>query len=566
MTFLDSESILRAESELRAAFGSTRVEDAVAKLRAGNSAAPTLDILRGFLLAPQWAAALAQSSSPPEFNLMMKFWVVASVVSAGRTFPGGSAWLASLADKAFLPDTEAFYEALFEGEAAWFWVNQIGRQANSIEFGPPSGHPDLVGLMAGLRLPVECKRVRALGEKELELQRLADSLDRRLQELIAAHFPMKVIVWLHRAAQPTDYTTVDDLIASMLAQGSDEWRTAFAPDGSVQVSMAPLGVDGIFRSPPVNVTDVEASPILVPRIEIKRTADGELVRTKSILSVRSDLARDRVGNFRANLGAAMKQLLRSAHLGPGVVAIRIRPPQDHGDLFQADRVIRATLSKPGSDHVALVVLFWNDGERMEKPIELDGEAAREVTVGYSLRPYMVSNPRSPLNLEWDSFKEVFGAEKRFIVRDPIDGALKPVPPETMAVLLDGGELPPMLKDALKSVKDLREEADTATMYHAFNKSVRELTDEMLFCVLKAGARQFRVFVDFGGNLRAIEIVGARPVRVATIDLRAWRKARELCTYIDWNPSGFRFGIRTPDDTTTHWVPASPVQQFPGEYR
>lgn len=563
---LSSPSTVRDLAEsLRESLGRERVDEVVRLISAGSQSVPPLDVLRGFHLLDSWLEALAEGKPPPQLDLMLRFCAVASTVANVRALPGADSWLDELRSKAFQRDAELFYESLFEGEFADYWMRQVSKRGDSAKFGPPSGHPDVwvsTGSAAKQWLPAECKRIRPRGEKELELGTMADTVDAGLIGLVEKFQPMKAVVWLHRPVEDGDAVVVLDLLAQMAPtlREASEWRTSVSLDRGLQVSVAALGADGEFQPPGISVTDVEARPILIPRAEMRQTEDGLQVRMKSVLSVRSDHARDRLGNVRSRVRHAIWQLRHSADsANPGIVSVRIRPPRDHGDLYETDSELRAVLVREKADHVAVVAMFWNEGERKEDETQQEGMPATAVTAAYHLKPYFVVNPRCRLQLPWDSHSQFFGDLNAPVVRDPGDGGLKPVDPETMAVLQDGGDLPPMLQDALSKMEQLDEEADSATSFVDFAGNVADAPRGLL-SVLNAGRRQFRCFIESSRLLRTIEIQDSLPVRVCTIDLREWSDAGELCWVVRWEADSFEVGIRRADDSESLWVKATWVKQ------
>lgn len=214
---------------------------------------------------------------------------------------------------------------------------------------------------------------------------------------------MKVNVWFHRAAKQDDSEAVLALMKEVTESFAENsgWQTRFTSDEGIQVSVSPLGSGGEYQQPEISVTDIEAVPILIPRAEIKHLEDGMKVRMKSILSVRSDLARNRIGNLRSNVRTAIRQLrLINSGAAPGIIALRIRPPRDLGDLYHTDREIRALLTREAADHVAIVAILWNEGDRHEESVEVAEGPGKAITAAYRLKPYFIGNPpmRAPVQM------------------------------------------------------------------------------------------------------------------------------------------------------------------------
>jgi hypothetical protein len=562
----DPDSLQSLARSFKTLLGASRVEHALRAVQRDPFHPPHLDVLRGFALLQEWTAALAESREPPDAALMLKFGMVAMTVRDVSQYAGAGAWLRELSRHAFHSDPELFYEKLFEGEVAKYWTDRIAGAGPSARFGRPSGHPDLWLTLPpprGISFPTECKRIRRRGDKEIRAEVWASELEIAIQTLVGRHFPMKVITWLHEQASAISTSEIVALIDEMASAGSatGKWTTRVCRQGTFQVSMAPLGRYGEFQPPPLSIVDVPATGILKTRSQLKKTNDGDRVRMKSILSVRSDLARDRIGSVQASVRKATRQLQRADPSAlVGIIAIRIRPPQDLGDLLETDQVIRSELVRIRANHVCLVIVCWDESEGDVRDLDSSEQRGVERTIRYNFRPYFIQNRVSGVSLGLDSYDGFFGDLESPVVRDPSDGSIKPVDPQTWAVLQGGGDLPEAVVKGQQQLPDLDESKDAATMFLKFGRSLANLNSDQAVTFLQAGSRHFRCFIDRTHHLRTFEIENASPRRVATIDLRAWADKDELCFSVEWDPSGFRVGIWNPEETQQLWVRACRVPQ------
>jgi hypothetical protein len=568
-TPIDRRALKALAESLRAFLGPDLIVEAARARASGATDAPALDILEGFPLLDQWLAALDESREPPNGHLMLKLAMVASIIRDGLKLSNSAEWRRKLISHAFLPEDRPFYDTLFEGEFAMFWANHVVRVSGAAAFGPPSGHPDLwlsvVTQLGPLKLPAECKRIAPRGEKDSGRDAFAKAMDERVRALISDYHPIKCVIWLHRHVSVEDVSAVTDLVERLVAASAktEHWLTGCDPAGEVQVSVCALGEVGEFGTRTISIQDVEVKGSVHASAEIDRREDGDIHRLKSILSVRSDVPSDRLGSLRKRFRkAVLDQLPRADGGAPGVVALRIRKPQAMGDLLEVDRIVRAEMERGDPRHIALAALLWNEGERLAEAIEVDGEPATEKLLAYHLRAYYVANGRSPLQVGLDSYAHYFGEQGRAVIRDPIDGTVKPVDDDTMAILRDGGDIPPALQEAVKDLGELDPGQGTTTHYVKSSMPWGELKTEELMCVLRAGPRQFRSFRDTGLHLRTIDIVDGIPRRICTIDLRAWAHLTELCTILRWTSDSLTVGIWSPDETELLEVVATDLPGVP----
>lgn len=563
-TRFDAQTLGSVASTFEAVLGAERIAQALQERANATPKAPALELLEGFRQLDDWLRHLGEPREPPNVQLMMRFAIAAMIVSRCAEMKDSSTWQARLRAHAFLSDQEPFYDTLFEGELAMYWADYVALQRHGASFGPPTGNPDVwLGLSTHrgrVAIPAECKRVAPRGEKDQAHDAFSSLLEAQVGSLSAEHYPFKLVVWLHCDMSARDVPDVMRLVEDLIpvARHHGRWVTAFDREGYTQVSLCSLGTDGEFHQNTISVTDIEAKGHLAASLEIKH---GEAHRVKYIVAVRSDVQSDRLGSLRKHfLKAARDQLPRAANGMPGVVALRVRPPRQLGDLLEADQLIRTAMTLPNTEHAAMAVLFWNEDERQEEAIEHEGRPATEKMIAYHLRPYFIPNPRCRLQMDLDSRRQFFGEAPAGVLRDPFDGSFKPVDAETLEVLRNGGELPDILRSAIKDLGKLDQNEGTTTRYMKLDQPVGSFTEEVFLGFFYAGNRQFRSFVDPNRHLRTIEVSDGAPRGVCTIDLRAWSENTRLGIVTKWTADSFWVGLWSPDEAELLGAWAVPVSQ------
>lgn len=461
--------------------------------------------------------------------LRLRFGSVALVVSALTCVAGGDRVLRELRDLVQAWQFERFFDKLFEAEAAVYWMN--GGSASGVCF-PEEAHPDFWSdLAAGsfvFRFPNECKRIEPRDPAGRALDAIADAIEAHVRAKHGSAGPIKLTLWTHQAhpAIAIDRLTaeIDELVAQASNHGTaSTWRTCSDPSGAYQLSVALAPEFGELASRRIDLPDIPNVPIV--RVCAESTYLGtplNPVRLRYALSVRSDRLPRRIGAFERNLAKAVEQLSHSGGGLPGIVHVRLRPPRDLGDLYEADEIARRVLQSENGQNVALVCLYWNESERTEgQEVATHAGSGREVTEYWHLRAHFVAGRRQPVD-----FSPIDSAAKRFppadgrFIRDPSSGALTPVPQDFWDLLAN-----PMELVELDATLDA-EGRDTATIYF-------ELTAP-LDGDLRAPVRCFRVaekpfIAMFAGDwtFRVIEFQGDAPRRQATIDMRVWRGETEF---------------------------------------
>lgn len=427
---------------------------------------------------------------------------------------------------------ERFFDKLFEAEAALHWSHAGG--VATVEF-PEQPHPDFWADVAlervAVRFPHECKRIEPVDLHSRALESFADKLEKWARETWASIGALKLTVWLH--ARP-EQVGIDALLATLgelaglaRASGSIQWQTRSDSAGSYQLclSLAPEWNDLVPG--PIKLPDIPVQPILRLCAEsVYRGTPNDPVRLKYAVSLRTDVLPRRIGAFERNLSKALEQLALS-HAGiPGIVNIRLRPPRDLGDLFEADAIARRVLASPEAGGLALVCLFWNESEREEGQWLGDpGQSAREVREMYHLRVHYVAGTRTPVD-----FSRLDSAASRFpkvdgeLMRDSGSGTLAPIAPNVLALLDD-----PMTVEELSGAP-AGESKDAATLYFKLQEPYREDVKEVLR-VFRIGSRVFMAAFVGDWTFRIIEFEKREPVRVATIDLRPWLGQSEFLFHI-----------------------------------
>lgn len=458
-----------------------------------------------------------------DHTLRLRFGSVALVADALLNIAGGNRLRDELSDLASAWQFERFFDKVFEAEAGLYWMN--GGSASQICF-PGEPHPDFWSdLPAGQRVfryPNECKRIEPRDPTGRALDATADFIEAHIRANHGSVGAIKLTLWTHHAPSTLDVARlaveIDNLVTQARGRGvGTPWCTCSEPTGSYQLSVAVAPEFAELASRRIDLPDIPSVPIL--RVCTESTYLGtalDPVRLKYALSVRSDLLPHRIGAFERNLRKAIEQLRHSDAGVPGIAHIRLRPPRDLGDLYEADAVARRVLQSESGQHVALICLYWNESEREEgREVATDAGLGREVTEYWHLKAHFIAAHRRPVD-----FSPIDSAATRFppadgrFVRDPSSGALTPVPREFWDLLAT-----PMELEVLDAALDA-EGRDAATIYF-------ELTSP-LDGDLKVPVRAFRVgekpfLAMFGGDwtFRVIEFRGDVPRRQATIDLRAW---------------------------------------------
>lgn len=519
------------------------------------------DVVRAFTRVEAWTQALREQQSSEDFTALVRFAMMCQVISRSASFAGAEDFLKRLRDALGARVMDQFEEVLFEGEVAIYWLDQM--RAVSVEFGPPSGHPDLWVVLAigtaTIRVAIECKRIQPVGTDERQLGVAANDIDKGFQAITASRGAVKCILWLHRPLRSTETAAlladIDKLAAILPTHApSDSWLTFGERNGTYQVSLARLGHASEFQTPGPQVEDVPAEPIIISRTQARRTEEGSVEsRVTSLLSVRSDQLASRTGNLRDNVNRAFDQLASYSPGEIGVVAVRIRRPRALGDLWEADRALRASLIRKAADHVALAVLFWDETGSDREPIDASDPANQGsvVYVSYSLKPYFVANPAAGLRFDQiDSLRSVFPDPPSAFVRDPTSGDIRPIDPVQLAEIEAGADLPPIIAEALLQAGDMPEQEGDGTLYWKLGGPLRTQLRDGLIGAIKAGGRQFRAFLESSAHLRVVEIEKGTVKAVATIDVRAWLAQDELGLVLSWTSDGFRAALWCPDEVSS----------------
>jgi len=560
----------------REAIGAATIDEAVADRGRGSAGTPplgTFDVVQAFGRVDVWTLALERRVPPDDPIGMLRFAMICRIINRCASLQNAEHILLRMRDSLRGGDLDAFEAAFFEMETASYWLDQMG--AVEVGFGPPSGHPDVwAAIMVGggrLRLAIECKRVQPISSYLREFNTEAHTVEVAFDATVATHGPLKCIVWLHCPLEPPNSEHIAACVNGLASQlpadrPADEWITAGDHDGSYQVSVARLGAAAVFSSAGHSISDVPAEPTLFSRAESRRVSSTVVEsRVKSLLGLRSDELPDRVGSLRANVSKAINQLSAHSPAEIGIVSVRIRRPSALGDLWEAERAVRGKLASQETDHVGLVVLFWDESETSLSPETAVDNAGGGVErrVAYSLRPYFVSNPACRLRFgHIDSRSTVFLDPPSAFVRDPVGGDLRPISPQDFDAVETGGDLPSDLAEAAARVGELPQEAGDATIYWRLAGPLGSHLDDVVMGVIRAGARQFRVFLDRTAHVRVIEIT-ARAVRaVATIDVRAWLTQEELGLVLTWHPNGFVASLWFPDEQTRLKARSSEVRPVP----
>lgn len=541
----DPEQFGRVVDALIEIIGPDWLEPRIAALPPLSTGLPQTDgerLLRALSTYPAMVAALKSGQSPADPFAHLFLAMVGLVASQCARAPGGEQFARKLRDLARANQFSGFFDTLFEGEAALYWRDQM--RAESIEF-PDTSHPDFWATLrfeqVDPRIANECKRISPGDPKELAREALSARLEKELREVWSTDGALKVVVWLH---VPTEEIDENELLGELRRVVADShgvpgaWFTGGEPKGSFQISVALAPKEGEWAEREIRIDDVPAVGPLRMCVETRYLGKAQdPTRLKYVLSVRSDVLPNRIGAFEKNLVKAVGQLTQTTVAATGAINIRIRPPRALGDLFEADAIVRRVLRDMEADHVALTVLYWNEAERQEEPWQtVDDHTQREVLARYSLKTHFIAGSARHVD-----FRAIDSAEGRFpshdgiLMRDPETGSLAPVD-----------------KEILTFVEQQREEIDdnAATIYIALNEPFRQGLGRQVVRAVKAGTRVFLPMFDDALHFRVIEFEGWRPVRVATLDMRAWEGECELLFHLRW--------------TTDHWTVAVSGPRARGE--
>ncbi len=494
---------------------------------------------------PDMLRALEAGQTPRDPHLQLFLATVAWVVSECSAFPGGDRFTRKLRQLAQAGAWDQFFDTLFEGEAALYWRNEM--HATRVEC-PIESHPDFLATvnLAGrdFSIPNECKRIAPVEKRESELEGWAARLDPDLRACVADHGPIKIVVWLHEETAHISRDEVFGLITDLAVKALEpaagvRWLTASHPKGLFQVSVANAGDDGELKERPIEIRDIPAvGPLLVRTKRVDRAQPTNPVALIYALSVRSDVVPNRIGALERNLNKAVEQVAVSTTKAPGSISVRIRPPRALGDLYEADVIVRRVLSSLNATQISLAVLFWNEGEREEEEWqEVAGQLQRVVTVGYGLIPYFIAHERTPIDFSTiDSKAGRFGSAAA--IRDPETGSMIPVEAQFFEVL----ERTPIVAG------DPTRKEPGAWMYLELAKPFPEGITRQAIQPIKTEERVFLPIFDDQQHVRFVEFERREPIRVATLDLRAWMGHKEFLFKVRWDDVPWSVSVRTPDDT------------------
>lgn len=538
--------------------------DLIAQLVQSSGSNPPLGVfgtVRCFAKVEEWKEALRAEQPVPDVGILIRFAMLCHVVNRCSVLAGAEHFLRQIRDALASQSFDQFEAALFEGEVAIYWLDQM--RATSVEFGPPAGHPDIWATLqlgaSAVRIAIECKRLQAVSDEVRRLQGLADDLEGSYKATVESHGPLKCIVWLHQDVSLQDSAPLKRSIAELadrLPVRAEEsaWTTSGEPSGSYQVSLARLGRASEFQSPGPVVDDVPAEPVLVVRSQMRRETEiRSTSRITSILALRSDRVASRIGNLRENLSRAIDQLSSRLPGEIGSVAIRIKPPRALGDLWEADSAVRASIVRKNAANVALVILFWDESETSRASLGSSDQAPQnsQVHAAHSLRPHFVSNPGAILRFDAiDSRPSRFPDPIEAFVRDAVSGDVRPISREMLEQISEGADLPQLIAGLASEAEEFPEDRGDATLYWKFQASLREILCDEILGILRAGRRQFRIFLEHAAHLRVIEIADKQVKAVATVDLRAWLDGDELGLVISWEEKSFKASLWRGDGCTS----------------
>lgn len=493
-----------------------------------------------------WAACVREGRTPEQGEHFVRAGFAMYVLHAAAELPEGdrvrNEALQCLRAGAF----SQFEDLLFEAEVAVYFRDSLS--AVDISFGPAKGNPDVI---AGLRVPgrvvstaVECKRISPRVKEHADLDLLAVELEHALRDQLNAK-PCKVIVWLHVRAGRTDAGALLGVITRLIAESdSTRWCTAADDKGAFQVSVCALGTLGEFNRAPVSIDDVPAEPGLRVASEVERTEDGDLVRIKYVLSLRSDIVRDHIGSLVTRVQDAAEQLSHSLEAGKATaIAVRIRPPKDRGSIAEADALVRRILKTPPGTNAAVAMLFWDESERIEgsKNWPDTDRWNREVRLGHRLACHFVSGePRAIDFSTFDSGGALMPATPSVLMRDPSSGRLVPIATDVFTEIVTGSDAPRFA--TVISAAELAEADNTLWGYLRPTPEFWQSRADAIIGVILVEGRQFRVLLLSDDRLQCVEIVGGQTASVATIDTHAWQDATEIMYILHVATVGFTLGL------------------------
>ena len=539
------------------------VTERIATLKNEASTAPSFDEGRQLLSAleayPRSLETLRKNGSPSNADSWLFLAMVAFVACECAKASGGQHFTKKLRDLARAGEFGHFFDTLFEGEAAVYWRDQM--QARSIEF-PDGNHPDFWAniVLQGheLRIANECKRVSPVDRVEAASDALSARLEQEVRKLQALLGALKVIVWLHVPAAEIDVSTIVDLLRTVTKAAAsskgNQWHTDSDATGTLQVSIALDREHGEWREQQITIDDVPAVGPLRVSVETRYFGTPQDPRRlKYVLSVRSDVLPNRIGAFEKNLVKALRQVTLSKESTSGVVNVRIRPPRALGDLFEADGIVRRVLRDKRADHIGLVILFWNEGDREEGDWEIvDRERRREVIVKYALQAHFIASNPSPIDFRAiDSAKVRFPAYEGIPIRDPETGSLAPISQQLLE----------LVKTVQPSEIDITPDSENAaTIYMRLHRPFPAGVSREIITPVRTKTRVFLPTFDDAQHLRVIEFEGREPLRVATMDLRAWGGEIELLFHLKWESDPWMLSAPCPRSGDTVVARSVPLRR------
>ena len=554
--FGDAERFGRAVEALVQILGEDWLDQRIAALRPLSSGVRPDDgdrLLRALSEYPAMLEAIRLRQRPPDSDAHLFLAMAAMVAAQCARSPGGERFAKKLRDLARADQFSKFFDTLFEGEAALYWREEM--RAESIEF-PQANHPDFWATVRLQETPVqianECKRVSPSDLQELAREALAVRLDEEVRRLWATHGALKVIVWLHAPTTGIDEAGLLDVLRCTAADARkipSAWCTAGAPTGEFQVSVALAPEQGEWAEREIKVEDVPAVGPLRICIETRYLGKPQdPARLKYVLSIRSDILPNNIRAFERNLVDAVRQLTGSNSAGvTGAANIRIRPPRALGDLFEADAIVRRILRESSAAHVGLVILYWNETKRQEGEWRaVEDHTERDVQASYTLQTHVIAGTPRPID-----FRSIDSATQRFpphdgvVMRDAETGSLAPISKEVLAFLDDNSQ----------EIND-----DAATIYLSLKEPFPQNVSREVTGAIKAGSRVLVPVFDDTRHMRVIEFEDWEPVRVATLDLRAWEGERELLFHVRWTVNGWTVGSSSPTSRGEVIANAVPLRQ------
>lgn len=520
------------------------------KERAGDSQDGE-NFLRALRAHTSTAADAQTAQDRSDVQLRLLLGAIAVVVGQVADIEGSARVRRELRDRARAWQFEAFFDKLFECEAALHWSRSSG--VSSVAF--PSGpHPDVWTDIAvadrTLRYPHECKRIQPHDPRGQRLDDFADVVEQRIRALWTTMGALKCTVWLHAPADEIEVEAVladlADLAALARAAATPVWHTRSDANGTYQLCLALAPEFNDLEPRPVLLPDIPAHPVLRVVTETEYLGSAcDPCRLKYVLSVRSDVLPNRIGAFERNLAKALRQIPESQTGLAGIVNVRLRPPRDLGDLYEADAIARRLLSSREGAHVSLVCLCWNELEREEGPVRVDGVLpGRDVREMRHLRAHYVAAPRSPVDFSpLDTGAARFPPADGVLMRDPGTGTIAPVPLAVLALL----DAPVTAEPDLSPTDDALAEA--GTLYFELEAPYRQDLNQIVR-VFALRDRVFMAQLAADWTFRVIEFAQKAPARVATVDLRAWLGQTEFIFWLRDVARGWSLKAGHADGVTT----------------